>query len=84
MHDRFKKNGVNHYGYMNNICIDLEHGCIRRYVVTPTNSHDSQMLLPMLLDPENADDYALVAANTHLVEQLNSVIVLNQCPWVAR
>ena len=83
MHDGFKKNGVNHYGYKNNICIDVEHGCIRRYVVTLANIHDSQML-PMLLEPENTDDYALVAANTHLVEQSNSVIVSNQHPWAAR
>ena len=78
-----QKNGVNHYGYKNNICIDVEHGFIRRYVVTPANSHDSQ-ILPMLLDPENTDDYAWAVRITHLVERPNSVIVLNQCPWVAR
>ena len=54
MHDGFKKNGVNHYGYKNNICIDVEHGFIRRYAVTAANIHDSQ-ILPMLLDPENTD-----------------------------
>ena len=51
-----KKNDINHYGYKNRICIDAEHGFIRRFVVTPANIHDSQML-PMLLDPENHDDY---------------------------
>ena len=51
-----KKNDINHYGYKNSICIDAEHGFIRRFVVTPANIHDSQML-PMLLDPENHDDY---------------------------
>ena len=51
-----KKNGINHYSYKNSICIDVEHGFIRRFVVTPANIHDSQML-PMLLDPENQDDY---------------------------
>ena len=51
-----KKNGINHYGYMNNICIDEEHGFIRRYAVTPAIIHDSQMLL-ILLNPENTDDY---------------------------
>ena len=56
MHDGFKKNGINHYGYKNNICIDVEHGFIRRYAVTPANSHESRML-PMHLDPENTDDY---------------------------
>ena len=51
-----KKNDNNHYGYKNIICIDAEHGFIRRFVVTPTYIHDSQMLR-MLLDPENHDDY---------------------------
>ena len=51
-----KKNGVNHHGYNNNLCIDVKHGFIRRYAVTPANNLDSQ-LLPTLLDPENTDDY---------------------------
>ena len=51
-----EKNDINHYGYKNSICIDAEHGFIRRFVVTPANIHDSQML-PMLLDQENQDDY---------------------------
>lgn len=51
-----KKNGVNHYGYKNSICVDVDHGFIRRYAVTPANIHDSQML-PRLLDPENEHNY---------------------------
>ena len=51
-----KKNGINYYGYKNSICIDVDHGFIRRYAVTPANIHDSQML-PCLLDPENEHDY---------------------------
>jgi len=51
-----KKNGVNHYGYKNSICIDVKHGFIRRYAVTPANIHDSQMLL-RLLDPEDKHGY---------------------------
>ena len=51
-----KMNGINHYGYKNSTCIDAEHGFIRRFAVTSANLHDSQML-PMLLDPENQDDY---------------------------
>ena len=50
------KNNINHYGYKNSICIDAEHGFIRRFAVIPANIHDSQML-PMLLDPENQDNY---------------------------
>ena len=51
-----KKNGINHYGYKNSICIDAEHGFIRCFAVTSANIHDSQ-ILSMLLDPENQDDY---------------------------
>ena len=51
-----KKNGINYYGYKNSISIDVDHGFIRRYAVTPANIHDSQML-PCLLDPENEHDY---------------------------
>ena len=51
-----KKNGIIHYGYKNSICIDVDHGFIRRYAVTPANLHDSQ-ILPRLLDPENEHDY---------------------------
>ena len=32
-----EKNDINHYGYKNSICIDAEHGFIRRFVVTPAN-----------------------------------------------
>jgi IS5 family transposase len=51
-----KKNGLSYYGYKNSICIDVDHGFIRRYAVTHANIHDSQML-PLLLDPENEHDY---------------------------
>ena len=50
------KNNINHYVYKISICIDADQGFIRRFVVTPANIHDSQML-PMLLDPENQNDY---------------------------
>ncbi len=42
-------------GYKNSICIDVDHGFIRRYAVTPANVHDSQML-SRVLDPENEHD----------------------------
>ena len=38
-----KKNYINHYGYKNSICIDAEHGFIRRFVVTPANIHDDSV-----------------------------------------
>ena len=51
-----KKIDINQYGYKNSIFINPEHGFIRRFVVTPAIIHDTQMF-PMLLDPENQDDY---------------------------
>lgn len=43
--------------YKNSISIDAEHGFISRFAVTSAaNLHDSQML-PVLLVPENQDDY---------------------------
>ena len=36
-----KKIDINHYGYKNSICIDAEHGFIRRFVDTPTNILDA-------------------------------------------
>ena len=51
-----KKNGINYYDYKNSICIDKEHGFIRRYAVTPANMHDSQMF-PRLLDPKSQQNF---------------------------
>lgn len=51
-----KKHGINHYGYKNSISIDVEHGFIRRYIVTSATIHDSQMLR-VLLDPINDSDF---------------------------
>ncbi len=51
-----KKSGITPYGYKNSICIDAEHRFICRYVITPANIHDSQMI-PQLLDPENRNDF---------------------------
>ena len=51
-----KKNGIGYYGYKNSICIDVDHGFIRRYAVTQANIYDSQ-ILPRRLDSENEHDY---------------------------
>ena len=69
-----KENDINHYGYKNSICIDAEHGFIRRFVVTPANIHDSQML-PMLMDPENQNDY-VCADSAYSGEHFNNVLSL--------
>jgi IS5 family transposase len=54
-----KKNGTTHYGDKNSIIIDLTHGFIRRYAVTPANIHTSQMLTHVLVS-ENGDDFVWV------------------------
>ena len=51
-----QKNGINHHGYKDSICIDIDHSFTRQYAVTPANIHDGQMH-PRLLDPENEHDY---------------------------
>ena len=51
MHVGFKK-WRQSLRFKNNICIDVDHGLIRRYAVTPAHRHDRQML-PCLLDFEN-------------------------------
>jgi hypothetical protein len=34
------KNGIGYYGYKNSICIDVDHGFIRRSAVKSANIHD--------------------------------------------
>ena len=50
-----QKNDINFYDYNGSICIDIDHGFIRRYALTSANIHDSQTL-PRLLDPGNEHD----------------------------
>lgn len=47
-----KKNGQSHYGYKNNISVDVEYGFIRKYKVTTAEVHDSQVL-GEIIDVEN-------------------------------
>jgi len=51
-----KKNNINYYGCKSSICVDVDHGFIRFYAITPANVHDSQ-LFPRLLDPENEHEF---------------------------
>ncbi len=51
-----KKNGINKYSHNNSICIDPELSFIRRFVMTPADIHDNQML-QIPLDPVNQVDY---------------------------
>lgn len=50
-----KKGGKSYFGYKDHICIDVEHGLIRRYAVTDASVHDSQVL-GQLLDEDNDRD----------------------------
>lgn len=50
----FKKNGTNHFGYKNHICIDRKHKIIRSSVTTPASVHDSEPLFE-LLDDKNSN-----------------------------
>ena len=68
------KNGIGYYGYKNSICIDIDHGFIRRYAVIPANVHDSQMF-PRLLDPENENEYVWAdsAYSSECLEELRNL-----------
>lgn len=54
-----KKNGGNHFGYKNHICVDAKHKFIRKYSVTDAATHDSNVF-EELLDRRNSsrDVYA--------------------------
>jgi transposase, IS5 family len=54
-----KKNGQNHYGYKNHICVDVNHKFVRNWDVTDASVHDSNVFTG-LLDKNNtsADVYA--------------------------
>ena len=69
-----KKKGVSYYGYKNSICIDVDHGFIRRYAITPGNIHDSQML-PLVLNPVNEDEYVW-AESAYSGECFNALLSL--------
>jgi transposase, IS5 family len=71
-----KKNGISYYSYKNSICIDADHGFIRRYAVSPANIHDSQMR-PRLLDPENVHDYVW-ADSAYIGESLEDPLNLGR------
>ena len=75
-----QKNRVRHYGYKNSISIDAEYGFIRCYTVTPAIIHGSQML-PMLLDPENKDNFvwAESAYSGECFEDLLRIGVFESC-----
>jgi transposase, IS5 family len=54
-----KKNGQNHYGYKNHVCVDVKHKFVRNWDVTDASVHDSNVFTE-LLDKSNtsADVFA--------------------------
>ena len=41
--DWVKKNGTSYYGYKNHVEVDVKHKFIRKYKVTPSSVHDSNL-----------------------------------------
>lgn len=50
-----KKRGTSYYGYKDHINVDVEHRFIRRYEISDSSVHDSQVL-GKLLDDDNDED----------------------------
>lgn len=48
------KNGKNHYGYKNHICVDNKHKLIRKYTTSPAHVHDSEKLFDVLDDKNSS------------------------------
>ncbi len=51
-----KKNGINYYGSINSIYIDVDHRFIRRYAVIFDKIHVT-LIISCLLDSENHHNY---------------------------
>ena len=71
-----KKGGRSYFGYKDHICIDAEHGLIRRYAVTDAAVHDSQVFA-QLLDDQNESDtiWADSGYRCEAIEEASDLIV---------
>ncbi len=69
-----KKGGKSYFGYKDHICIDVEHGLIRRYTVTDASVHDSQVL-GQLLDEDNESD-TIWADSAYCSEAIEETLAL--------
>ena len=67
-----KKNDINHYGYKNSICIDAEHGFIRRFVVTPANIHDNYVWADSAYSGERLKDLLSLAGFDNRIHEQGS------------
>jgi transposase, IS5 family len=73
-----KKGGKSYFGYKNHVCIDVEHGLIRRYAITDASVHDCQVL-GQLLDEDNESDtlWADSAYRSEAIEETLALIGFN-------
>ena len=63
------KNNINHYGYKNSICIDAEHGFIRRFVVTPANINNDYVWADSSYSGERFKDLLSLAGFENRIHQ---------------
>ena len=59
-----KKNGENHYGYKNHICVDVKHKLVRSFDVTDAAVHDKHVF-EQLLDESNTSRDVYVDSAYH-------------------
>lgn len=65
-----KKGGKSYFGYKDHICIDVEHGLIRQYVVSDASVHDSQVLGALLdVDNDGNEIWADSAYRSEVIEE---------------
>ena len=67
-----KNNDINYYGYKNSICIDAEHGFIRRFVVTPANIHDDYGWADSAYSGERFEDLLSLAGFENRIHEKGS------------
>jgi IS5 family transposase len=66
---------IPHFGYKNHVCIDRQHGFIRKYCVTPANVYDGRVL-GELLDDEN--DVKCIWGDTGYRSAKNETLLASQ------
>jgi len=66
------KNNINHYGYKNSICMDAEHGFIRRFVVTPARIHDAYVWADSAYSGEHFKDLLSLAGFLNRIHEKGS------------
>jgi len=67
-----RKIDINHYGYKNSICIDAEHGFIRRFVVTPACIYDDYVWADSAYSGERFKDLLSLAGFENRIHEKGS------------